>query len=190
MNEDKIVLDKASFKALSSDVRVEIIKLLDRRRYTVSELSRVLDQNKSSLLEHLDKLVEAGIVKKIDDSEHKWVYYALTFKGRSILHPEHLKIALVLSIAFLLFSLSAFLIIIGAIGYTEPANTAISKQNDDSRNSLPPGGTETGSFSEPGNESNGNRHYIRTDWIIAGIFVVIIGTIMVLLAQTIYKRRV
>ena len=49
----KITLDQESFKALASDVRVEILKRLDVRRETVTDLSNLLSLSKPTLLEHL-----------------------------------------------------------------------------------------------------------------------------------------
>src|SRR5207249_2121871 len=49
----KITLDQESFKALASDVRVGILKRLDVRRETVTDLSNLLSLSKPTLLEHL-----------------------------------------------------------------------------------------------------------------------------------------
>ncbi|KAA0015325.1 MAG: winged helix-turn-helix transcriptional regulator [Thermoplasmata archaeon] len=94
--DDKILLDKGSFMALASESRVKLLKKLDERRMTVTELSKELEMSKPAVLKHLTKLVEAGLVKKVE-SERKWVYYALTMKGKNILHPERVKIILLLS---------------------------------------------------------------------------------------------
>jgi len=93
--DDKIVLDKGSFMALASESRVKLLKKLDERRMTVTELSKELEMSKPAVLKHLTKLVEAGLVKKVE-SERKWVYYALTMRGKNILHPERVKIILLL----------------------------------------------------------------------------------------------
>src|SRR5207245_7251314 len=94
----KITLDQASFKALASDVRVGILKRLDVRRETVTDLSGLLNLSKPTLLEHLEKLQAAGLVKRIDEGR-KWIYYALSDKGRKILHPERAAITLALAAA-------------------------------------------------------------------------------------------
>jgi DNA-binding transcriptional ArsR family regulator len=97
----KITLDQESFKALASDVRVEILKRLDARRETVTDLSNLMALSKPTLLEHLEKLQNAGLVKRVDEGR-KWIYYALTDKGRKILHPERVAITLALSIGVVL----------------------------------------------------------------------------------------
>lgn len=96
----KVVLDSDAFKALASDTRLEILKALDVRRLTVTELGRVLDLNKATVFEHLKQLTAAGLVKK-EDEGRKWIYYRLTWKGKNILHPEDAQIFLLLSTAAL-----------------------------------------------------------------------------------------
>src|SRR5256714_5968794 len=83
----KITLDQESFRALASDVRVDVLKRLDARRETVTDLSNLLGLSKPTLLEHLEKLQSAGLVKRVDEGR-KWIYYELSDKGRKILHPS------------------------------------------------------------------------------------------------------
>jgi DNA-binding transcriptional ArsR family regulator len=94
----QIVLDAEAFKALASDTRLQILKALDARPLTVSELSRLLELNKATVFEHLKQLAAAELVKKEDDSGRKWVYYKLTWKGRNVLHPENVQIFLMLGL--------------------------------------------------------------------------------------------
>ncbi|MEA2054052.1 MAG: winged helix-turn-helix domain-containing protein [Candidatus Thermoplasmatota archaeon] len=98
---DKIIIDRDIFVALSSDTRIEILKELDERRKTLSEMAKNLDCNKSAIYKHLFKLVDAELVKKEENSAHKWVYYCLTWKGKNLLHPEKMKITLLLSSAII-----------------------------------------------------------------------------------------
>ncbi|TLZ91222.1 MAG: winged helix-turn-helix transcriptional regulator [Methanobacteriota archaeon] len=106
----KITLDQESFRALASDVRVGILKRLDSRRETVTDLSNLLQLSKPTLLEHLEKLQTAGLVKRIDEGR-KWIYYELTDKGRKILHPEKVAITLALASAIVLAAIGAFALI-------------------------------------------------------------------------------
>ena len=109
----KITLDQESFKALASDVRVEILKRLDVRRETVTDLSNLLSLSKPTLLEHLEKLQAAGLIKRIDEGR-KWIYYELSDKGRKVLHPERVAITLALASAIALaFIGAAFLLVTG-----------------------------------------------------------------------------
>lgn len=94
----RITLDQESFKALASDVRVGILKVLDERRQTVTDLSNILGLSKPTLLEHLEKLQAAGLAKRLDEGR-KWIYYELSDKGRKILHPEKVSIVVALGSA-------------------------------------------------------------------------------------------
>lgn len=95
---DRITLDRAVFKALASDTRLDILKALDERQKTVTELARELGLNKATVFEHLEKLAEVGLIQKLED-DRKWVYWQLTWTGRRLLHPEAITLALVLSTA-------------------------------------------------------------------------------------------
>lgn len=97
---EKITLDRKTFDVLSSGLRIEILKRLDERAKTVSELSREISFYKSAVHRHLSRLVESGLVKR-RDGDNKWVYYCLTKKGEKILHPQKTEIAILLSTAIL-----------------------------------------------------------------------------------------
>ena len=56
--------------------------------------------------EHLEKLQNAGLVKRVDEGR-KWIYYELSDKGRKILHPERVAITLALSAAVVLAMIGA-----------------------------------------------------------------------------------
>ncbi|MEA2075741.1 MAG: winged helix-turn-helix domain-containing protein [Euryarchaeota archaeon] len=104
MRDDKITLDKKALGALSSDTRANILKSIDVRRMTVSELSKELNLPKSTIHENLDRLVDADLVKKNDDNNTNRVYYELTERGITILHPHEMtKIIILLSSAALSF---------------------------------------------------------------------------------------
>jgi len=105
-----ITLDRESFKALASEVRVEILKQLEARRMTVTDLSHAMSLAKPTLLEHLDRLVSAGLVNKVDEGR-KWIYYDLTKRGRNILRPHQVKIMLSLALSILLFSAGTFAVL-------------------------------------------------------------------------------
>ena len=122
----KITLDQESFRALASDVRVGILKRLDIRRETVTDLSNLLSLSKPTLLEHLEKLQSAGLVKRIDEGR-KWIYYELSDKGRKVLHPERVAITLALSAAVVLAAIGAFILAFaggGFIGATPAFNAS------------------------------------------------------------------
>lgn len=109
-----VILDQDAFRALASQVRIKILKSLDERQMTVSDLSKKLSLSKSTVHKHLDTLSGAGLVTKSDD-ERKWVYYKITSKGRKILHPENVKISVILSsivfgVGILLIGLAVYMV--------------------------------------------------------------------------------
>ena len=97
---EKILLDSEVFKALASQTRLEILKELDERKKTVTELSRIMELNKATIYEHLNILNTVGLVTKVESS-NKWVYYRLSWKATDLLHPEKKRIAIVLSAAIM-----------------------------------------------------------------------------------------
>jgi DNA-binding transcriptional ArsR family regulator len=97
----KITLDRETFKALASDTRLDILKTLDGRNLGLSEIAKVTNLNKATLHEHLAKLNEAGLIKRTERDGHKWVYYKLTWKGESLLHPENTKIVVLFTTTFI-----------------------------------------------------------------------------------------
>ncbi len=92
----EIRLDKETFKALASTTRVDVLKLLARRRHMQSELAAELNLSVPTVKEHLFALERAGLVERHEEGR-KWKYYSLTKKGEGVLHPEETKIWIVLS---------------------------------------------------------------------------------------------
>jgi DNA-binding transcriptional ArsR family regulator len=105
--EDKITLDRSTFRSLASDTRISILKSLDRRRKMLAELSKELGMSPSTVKEHMDSLRKAGLVIMKDDG-HKWKYYELTRDGKSILHPGETRIWIILSLSGLAFLVTAY----------------------------------------------------------------------------------
>ena len=114
----KITLDLNSFKALASETRLDIIRALDGKKLNLNEISSATKLHKVTLHEHLSKLVEAGFVKKKEREGHKWVYYKLSWKGESLLHPENTRIAV-------MFSATIISLCIGILGFVNLAREKI-----------------------------------------------------------------
>ncbi len=125
--DGKITLDRKSFTILASETRIAILKALDGCQKTVTELARELDMNKSTVYEHLTRLCDAALIKRLEErrrkaskprpnqpprrtGKRKWVYYALTWKGRKILHPERVTITIAITIALAAAVIIALLI--------------------------------------------------------------------------------
>ena len=97
----KVTLDMNAFKALASDTRLDILRSLDGKHMSLKDISKATNLNKATLHEHLIKLHEAGLVKKKEREGHKWVYYKLSWKGESLLHPENTKIVVLFTTTFI-----------------------------------------------------------------------------------------
>jgi len=85
--ETKITLSAHEFKALASETRTAIIKLLQSRNHTLTELSKKLGMAAPTIKQHLGILESAELVHGIDEGR-KWKYYCLTRKGKSIFAGE------------------------------------------------------------------------------------------------------
>lgn len=103
--EDKITIDKETLKAIASDTRLNILKSLEKKKKTLSDLSQELKLSNPTIKEHLEVLSKAGLVKK-EESLRKWKYYSLTFKGKQLLRPNETR-----------FFLALLLTIVGIIGF-------------------------------------------------------------------------
>ena len=89
--EEKILIDKETLKAIAVDTRLNILKLLLKKKYTLSDIAGILGLGVSTIKEHLDILLKAGLIKK-EDTERKWKYYSLTFKGKRLIEPREVKV--------------------------------------------------------------------------------------------------
>ena len=89
--EEQILIDKETLKAIAVDTRLNILKLLSKKKYTLSDISEILGLGNSTIKEHLDILSKASLIKK-EDTERKWKYYSLTFKGKMLIEPREIKV--------------------------------------------------------------------------------------------------
>lgn len=94
--DEKITLDRETFRALAVDTRIEILKRLDDRQHTLTDLAEALNMSPSTIKEHLDKLLSAGLIRQIDKGM-KWKYYRLTFKGGRVVNPHETQVWIILA---------------------------------------------------------------------------------------------
>jgi DNA-binding transcriptional ArsR family regulator len=99
--DDTIRLDRRSFEALAAESRVKTLKALSKRRKTLTELSHELGLSVSTMKEHLDVLVKAGLIMQMDEGR-KWKYYELTRKGKGIVSPYPAKVLIMLAVSLIL----------------------------------------------------------------------------------------
>lgn len=97
----KVKLNKNAFKALASETRIDILRILDGKKLGLKDISNASNLKKATLHEHLTKLHEVGLIKRKERKGHKWVYYKLSWKGESLLHPDNNRIVLLFSITFI-----------------------------------------------------------------------------------------
>lgn len=98
--DEPFILTREALKILAVDTRLDILKLLDERPHTLTEIKDALELAPATVSEHLGKLEEAGLVEKRDEGR-KWKYYRLTAEGAKLFaqRPQGgLMFAFVLSI--------------------------------------------------------------------------------------------
>ena len=117
----KITLDKDTFKVLASDTRLNILQSLDGKKMTLTELGKQTSLNKATLHENLVKLHSAGLVKRKEREGHKWIYYKLSWKGASLLHPDNNRIVV-------MFTATFFVLMTGVLGLFNYLNSIISAE--------------------------------------------------------------
>lgn len=109
--ETDIRLSSSEFKALASETRAGIIKLLRERNHTLTELSKKLRLAAPTVKQHLGILQTAEIIQELDEGR-KWKYYSLTRKGKNMFSPEtpvNIFIVLGITVIALVGTLYSFL---------------------------------------------------------------------------------
>ena len=97
MEEPVTIVDRDVLKILSADTRMDILKILSEGGRTPSFISKKLNKTDATIVEHLNALVKAGLVKKIEQPGRKWVFYTLTEKGQGIVSSKSRRLIIVLS---------------------------------------------------------------------------------------------
>jgi len=109
---ERIGLDQPTLKALAGETRVKILKLLDAKQMTPSDIAYELKMSLPTVGEHLKALVDADLVDR-EETTRKWKYYSLTQKSRMLLHPNTTTIWFILG----MFLFSAAATVMSAIKY-------------------------------------------------------------------------
>ena len=96
--DGEIKLSGTEFKALASETRTGIIKLLRDRNHTLTEISKKLQLAAPTIKQHLGILEKAELIQELDEGR-KWKYYCLTKKGRNIFsHETPINVFIVLGV--------------------------------------------------------------------------------------------
>jgi len=101
--EERFEVSKKLLKTLTVDTRTDILKSLENRPMTASELSRKLNKHVTTVSEHLDILNKSNLIERVERPGRKWIYYRLTRPGQRILHPESYRWAFIFVVTFLSF---------------------------------------------------------------------------------------
>lgn len=64
--------------------KLRVLRELQERQMTAPEVARALQMDRAGIYRHLESLWNYGLVERLE-SERKWVYYALTKRGRTLL---------------------------------------------------------------------------------------------------------
>jgi len=112
---ERIGLDQPTLKALAGETRVRMLKLLDAKPLTQSDIAQAMKLSTPSVAEHLQALARAGLVAR-EETSRKWKYYSLTQKSRMLLHPNTTTIWFILG----LFLFSAAATVMSAMQYFTP----------------------------------------------------------------------
>lgn len=101
---EELTLTQKEFKALSSEKRTQIIKMLKGRNYTLAEFSKHLNLAPPTIKQHLELLIDSDIIE-LEDSGHKWKYYKLTRKGKKLTESEENRTTLLIVLAISVISM-------------------------------------------------------------------------------------
>ena len=112
---ERIGLDQPTLKALAGETRVKILKMLDKKSMTQTDLAGVLKMSLPTVGEHLKALEHAELVAR-EETTRKWKYYSVTQKARMLLHPNATAIWFILG----LFLFSAIGTVVFAIKFFTP----------------------------------------------------------------------
>ena len=73
------------YKMLSSGTRQDILNELVKGERTPTYLSARIRKSKATVVEHLNRLIDAQLVEKREEEGKKFVFYKLTSKGKAVL---------------------------------------------------------------------------------------------------------
>lgn len=61
----------------TGDTKRRILEILEQKNGTLTDISRKLDLAPSTVSQHLQELVDEGVIKQVDDRPRKWKYYEI-----------------------------------------------------------------------------------------------------------------
>jgi len=176
------VLDEKSFKALSADSRVSILKNLTDRRRTLTELSQKLELGSSTIKEHCEILVGADLIKQIDEG-HKWKYYELTKKGRHLIQPNLFdEVKVLIMLCFGVFVVGGFIFIFLQSAQIQNASLSMGAQDTTLMKSVTASTTEqltAGAINAPAREIVQTAQGISIESFAIAVLIALVAGIII-----------
>jgi DNA-binding transcriptional ArsR family regulator len=108
----EIAIHIRSLAALASGGRMRVLRSLQERRRTASEVAELLGMRRGSAQRHLIGLTHAGFAQRHEDSDRVWVYYSLTRQGRHLVESERPRLVLVLA-----STIAALAVVVGVVAW-------------------------------------------------------------------------
>ena len=72
-------------RMLGSESRMDILSILSEGEKNLTYISNTLGKSKATTVEHLDKLVKANLVEKLENPDRKFVFYRLSGSGKALI---------------------------------------------------------------------------------------------------------
>lgn len=109
-DEPVTIVDREVLKVLSTDTRMDIMKMLSEGGRTPSYVAKKLQKSDATIVEHLKVLQKAGLVKKTEAPGKKFVFYDLTERGRGIVSSKSRRLVIILSSSLISLGIGAGII--------------------------------------------------------------------------------
>jgi len=103
MEEPVTIVDREVLKVLAVDTRMDILKELSKGARMPSFLGKKLNKSDATIVEHLNKLEKAGLVKRIEAPGKRFVFYTLTRRGMSIVSSRSRRLVIILALSAVTF---------------------------------------------------------------------------------------
>jgi len=96
-DEPVTIVDRDVLKVLSTDTRMDILKVLAEGKRNPSFVAKKLGKSDATIVEHLKIMEKVGLVKKTTAPGKKWVFYSLTERGQGIVSSKSRRLVIILS---------------------------------------------------------------------------------------------
>jgi len=109
MKKQGIQLTPSILKTLGENTKIKILKELSSGPRIPADISKKLNKSAPTIIEHLEKLSNVGLVEKQERQGKKYVFYALTKTGMDLVSNEsRLSIVLYSSMSLFIIGISLF----------------------------------------------------------------------------------